>query len=51
MLCKMLRRSVSKKDPKDREVWEQALMEGDETEGRDWTDKSYIEPIVEAISA
>ena len=50
-LCKMLRRSVSKKDPKDREVWEQALMEGDELEGRDWTDKTYIEPIVEAISA
>ena len=50
-LCKMLRKSVAKKDPKDWEVWEQALMEGDEQEGRDWTDKSYIEPIIEAIRA
>ena len=48
-LCKMLRKSVAKKDPKDWEVWETALMEGDEKEGRDWTDKSYLEPILEAV--
>ncbi len=48
-LCKMLRNSVAKKDPKDREVWEEALMEGDENTGRDWTDKSYLEPVMEAV--
>jgi len=50
-LCKMLRSSVAKKDPKDREVWEEALMEGDENNGRDWTDRSYLAPILEAVSA
>lgn len=48
-LCKMLRKSVAKKDPKDRAVWEDALMEGDEHNGRDWTDKSYLEPVLAAI--
>ena len=48
-LCKMLRASVAKKDPKEREVWEEALMEGDENNGRDWTDRKYIEPILEEI--
>lgn len=44
-LCKLLRKSVAKKDPSDYEVWEQALMEaGDES--CDWTDKKYIEPIL-----
>lgn len=48
-LCKMLRKSVAKKDPKDLAVWEAALLEGDENDGRDWTDRSYIEPILAAI--
>lgn len=48
-LCKMLRASVAKKDPKEREVWEEALMEGDENDGRDWTDRKYIEPVLEEI--
>lgn len=47
-LCKMLRKAVAKKDPDDYEVWEQALMSvGDESV--DWTDKKYIEPILEAL--
>ena len=50
-LCKMLRKAVAKKDPKDRELWEGALMECKEDEGFDWTDKSYLEPIIEAIKA
>ena len=48
-LCKMLRKAVAKKDPKDWELWESALMECKEDEGCDWTDKSYIAPILEAI--
>ena len=50
-LCKMLRKAVAKKDPKDWELWEGALMECKEDEGCDWTDKSYLEPIIEAIRA
>ncbi|MBR2993320.1 MAG: flavodoxin [Clostridiales bacterium] len=45
-LCKMLRKAVAKKDPKDWELWESALMECKEDEGCDWTDKAYIEPII-----
>lgn len=47
-LCKMLRKVVMKKNPDDYEIWEKALMSaGDEK--CDWTDKSYIAPILEAI--
>lgn len=47
-LCKMLRKAVMKKNPNEYEIWEKALMEaGDEK--CDWTDKSYIEPILEAV--
>ena len=44
-LCRMLRKAVAKKDPKDYEAWEQALMAAGE-EKCDWTDKRYIEPIL-----
>ena len=47
-LCKMLQKAVAKKDPKDHEVWEKALMEAG-TEKHDWTDKAYLAPILEAI--
>ena len=46
-LCKMLRKAVGKKDPKDYELWESALMEVSEDASADWTDKSYIEPLIE----
>lgn len=47
-LCKMLRKSVAKKDPKEYEIWEKALMEaGDEK--CDWTNKKYIEPILKEL--
>ncbi len=47
-LCKMLRKAVMKKDPNDYELWEKALMEAGDKKC-DWTDKSYIAPILEAI--
>ena len=47
-LCRMLRKAVAKKKPEDREVWEKALMEAG-FEKHDWTDKSYLAPILEAI--
>lgn len=47
-LCKMLRKAVAKKNPSEYKVWEMALMAaGDEK--CDWTDKMYLEPIIEEI--
>ncbi len=48
-LCKMLQKAVAKKDPKDYEVWEAALMEAGDA-FCDWTDKKYLEPILECIN-
>jgi hypothetical protein len=48
-LCKMLRKSLEKKDPKDYAVWETALVEAVDI-GKDWTDIKYIDPIVEACN-
>lgn len=47
-LCKMLRKSVAKKDPSEYEIWESALMSAGE-EKCDWTDKKYLLPILEEI--
>lgn len=47
-LCKMLQKAVAKKKPEDCEIWEKALMEAGNTK-HDWTEKSYIKPILEAI--
>lgn len=48
-LCKMLRKAVAKKDPADYEVWENALMAAGENKC-DWTDKSYLNPIIEELN-
>ena len=48
-LCKMLRKVVAKKDPSTYEVWEEAIMSVGEDEAGDWTDPSYIRPLLEAI--
>lgn len=47
-LCKMLQKAVAKKDPATYEVWEKALMcaIGQKC---DWTDKKYLEPILESL--
>lgn len=48
-MCKMLIKSVSKKNPNELEIWEKALVAaGDEK--CDWTDKKYLKPILEAIN-
>lgn len=49
-LCKMLRKAVAKKSPDEYEVWEAALMSVGENEKGDWTDRSYIDPILKCIS-
>ena len=49
-LCKLLQKAVSKKEPKDYEIWEKALMcaVGQKC---DWTDKKYLEPVIQYINA
>ncbi len=47
-LCKMLQKVTAQKSPSEYEPWEQALMEAGNTVC-DWTDKKYIEPILELI--
>ena len=44
----MLQKAVAKKKPEDCEVWEKALMEAGDQK-HDWTDKSYLAPILEAV--
>ncbi len=44
-LCKMLIKSLSKKDPKDMEVWETALVEAGQKKS-DWTDRANLEPVI-----
>ena len=48
-LCSMLRKSLTKKDPGELEVWEKALVEATDNEAHDWTDKSYIGQILQAV--
>lgn len=44
-LCRMLRKAVARKDPKEYEAWERALMEAGD--GRcDWTDRKYLQPLL-----
>lgn len=47
-LCKMLQKSVAKKEPSTYEPWEKALMcaVGQKC---DWTDKKYLEPVMEEL--
>lgn len=47
-LCKMLQKSVEKKDPENLKVWERALLEAGE-QACDWTEKEYILPILEEL--
>ena len=47
-LCGLLRKAVSKKDPKDYALWERALMAAGEDKC-DWTDQKYLQPILMAL--
>ena len=44
-LCKLLGKSVAKKDPAEREVWETALVDSAGA-AHDWTDRAFIDPII-----
>lgn len=47
-LCKMLQKAVAKKNPEEYEPWQKALMcaVGQKC---DWTDKSYLNPLLKYI--
>ena len=45
-LCKMLQKAVAKQNPENYEPWQQALM-CSVGQKCDWTDKKYLEPLVE----
>ena len=47
-LCKMLQKAVAKQNPDEYEPWQKALMcaVGQKC---DWTDKSYLEPLLKYI--
>ena len=47
-LCRMLQKAVAKKKPENCEIWEKALLEAGDQK-HDWTDRSYLAPILEAI--
>ncbi|HJC50027.1 MAG TPA: hypothetical protein H9754_05515 [Candidatus Anaerostipes avistercoris] len=44
----MLRKSIAKKNPDEYEIWEKTLMAAGD-EDRNWTDRKYLRPILEAI--
>ena len=46
MLCKVLQKAVSKKDPSTYEPWMVALMSA-KGQKCDWTDKEYLKPVFE----
>lgn len=50
ILCKMLQKAVAKKDPSTYEPWMTALMEAIGKEC-DWTDPSYLTPLLQWIAA
>ena len=47
-LCKLLQKAVAKKSPAEMELWEQALFSAI-GQSCDWTDKKYLEPLLEFI--
>lgn len=49
-LCKLLQKSVAKKDPAAREPWMKALMSAI-GQTCDWTEKEYLTPLLEYIKS
>ena len=47
-LCRLLQKSVAKKDPSTYEPWMQALMCA-AGQTCDWTDKAYLTPLLEFL--
>ncbi|MHB8134973.1 MAG: flavodoxin domain-containing protein [Anaerolineaceae bacterium] len=50
LLCGILKKTVAKKDPAQYEPWEAALIQTSGSDS-DWTDKTYLNPIIEYVQA
>ncbi|MBQ8150648.1 MAG: flavodoxin [Clostridia bacterium] len=50
-LCKLLLKAVARQDPSTYEPWQRALMEAGADTVSDWTDKVWLEPLLEALNA
>ena len=48
-LCKMLHKAIAKKGPANYEPWMQALM-GSVGQKSDWTDQSYLNPLLACLN-
>jgi menaquinone-dependent protoporphyrinogen IX oxidase len=48
ILCNLLKRVVARKDPDSYQPWEAALVQASGS-NHDWTDKKYLEPIIEYV--
>lgn len=48
ILCTLLQKSVAKKDPSTYEPWMAGLMSA-VGQAADWTDKKYLEPLIEYL--
>ncbi len=49
-LCRMLQKSISKKDPATYEPWMKALMCA-QGQSCDWTDKKYLTPLLDYLNS
>lgn len=50
LLCKLLQKSIEKKDPSTYEPWMKALMSAS-GQKCDWTDREYLKPLLEYINS
>lgn len=50
LMCKLLQTSIQKRDPDTLEPWMLALLEA-RGQARDWTDRAYLTPLMEFLTA
>jgi len=48
-LCKMLKKAISRQDPSTLLPWQAALMETNNKAKCDWTDKKYLDPLLDCV--
>jgi menaquinone-dependent protoporphyrinogen IX oxidase len=48
-MCKMLHKAIAKKDPATFEPWQSAMFQTIGQGSCDWTDRNYLQPLIEEI--
>ena len=48
-LCRLLKKAVAKQDPETYEPWQKALMSTVGQSQCDWTDRTYLEPLIKYL--